>query len=1012
MHFPPTSRPEGPPSPAREVRLWLKLTIVLLATTVMEVVIRLAQLRPGQWSVDLLAFFLPIALAVFLSLTIAKKEGHFHSSLEAEQSERNNVQALYQEEAAARKRLEFALERSQELARAAIESAHIGVWDHDLATGKEVWSDIRKELFGFPTTWEPDVNAVFNAIHPDDRERVRKVVTDAAIRRQDYCIEYRVVWPDGSVHWLWGKGRAISDAAGNAVRAAGVTMNIDDRKQTEELARSKSALLEAQMNSTLDGILVVDSEGRVILRNKRFLEIWQTPPALAEQDNDDLILQHACSATKNPEQFLERVRYLYDHPSVTSRDEVDVKDGRVLDRYSAPVVGEDGQYYGRIWIFRDISERRRNEDTLRQLSLAVEQSPVSVVITDPENKISYVNPKFTELTGYEAEEVLGKDPSVLNSGLTPPEAYGSLWSTLKQGREWRGEFCNKKKGGEIFWESATIRPITNEQGAVVHYLAVKEDITERKRSEEEVRASRQMLQSILDAIPQRVFWKDKNCVYLGCNRPFAADAGLDSPAAIVGKNDFELSWADVAGRYRADDQQVMEQRTARLNFQERQTRPGGSELWLQTNKIPLLDLYGQVTGVLGTYEDITEQKRAEEELRLMQFSLEHASDAVYWINSQGRIVYVNQAACRSLGRSREEFLSMSIPDIDPQFSKEQWPAAWEETKKRGSMTFETQHKTKRGEFLPVEITANYLEFGGKEYSFAFARDISARRELETQLRQAQKLEAIGQLAAGIAHEINTPAQYVGDNTSFLKEAWASMVPLFAAMRQLRTAAGDGGSCQAMLEEFDRRWETADIDYMEGEIPKAIDQSLEGVQRVTRIVRAMKEFSHPGSEEKQAVDINKAVETTVTVARNEWKYVAEVETLLEPGLPAIPCHAAEFNQVILNLLVNSAHAIEQAVGDGSKGKGKITIRTRRDKDGIELAISDTGAGIPVEAQPRMFEPFFTTKPVGKGTGQGLALAHNTIVKRHGGRIWFESTPGTGTTFFIRIPFPAAAMEASC
>ncbi len=992
--------------------MWVKLTIVFLATMAMEIVIRLAQLRPEQWNVNSLALFLPIAFAVFLSLTITKKERSFHSSLENEQSERNNVRALYQEEAAERKRLELALERSQELARTAIESAHIGVWDHDLATGKEVWSDIRKELFGFSKTWEPEVNAVFNAIHPDDRERVRKLVTDAAVRRQDYCVEYRVVWPDGSVHWLWGRGQTVSDAAGNPVRAAGVTMNIDDRKQTEELARSKSALLEAQMNSTLDGILVVDSEGRVILRNKRFLEIWQTPPALAEQDNDDLILQYACSATKNPEQFLERVRYLYDHPNVTSRDEVEVKDGRVLDRYSAPVVGEDGRYYGRIWVFRDITRRRRNEDTLRQLSLAVEQSPVSVIITSRENKISYVNPKFTEVTGYEAEEVLGKSPNILKSGITPPEVYGDLWSTIKQGREWRGEFCNKKKSGEIFWESATIRAITNEKGAVVHYLAVKEDITERKRSEEEVRASRKMLQSILDAIPQRVFWKDKNCVYLGCNRPFATDAGLDSPAAIVGKNDFELSWAGVAGRYRADDQQVMAQRTAKFNFHERQTRPDGSELWLQTNKIPLLDLYGQVTGVLGTYEDISERKRAEEELRLMQFSLEHASDAVYWISSQGRIVYVNRAACRTLGRSREEFLSMSIPDIDPQFSAEQWPAAWEETKKRGSWTFETQHITKRGELLPVEVTANCLEFSGTEYSFAFARDISARRELETQLRQAQKLEAIGQLAAGIAHEINTPTQYVGDNTTFLKDAWASMVPLLDAMRQMRDAAGNGGSCQAMLKEFDQRWKAADIDYLEEEIPKAIDQSLEGIQRVTRIVRAMKEFSHPGSEEKQAVDINKAIETTVTVARNEWRYVAEVETLLEPGLPTIPCHAAEFNQVILNLLINSAHAIEQTVGDGSKGKGKITVRTRRDKDGIELAISDTGAGIPVEAQPRIFEPFFTTKPVGKGTGQGLALAHNTIVKRHGGRIWFETTPGTGTTFFIRIPFSASAKGASC
>jgi signal transduction histidine kinase len=216
----------------------------------------------------------------------------------------------------------------------------------------------------------------------------------------------------------------------------------------------------------------------------------------------------------------------------------------------------------------------------------------------------------------------------------------------------------------------------------------------------------------------------------------------------------------------------------------------------------------------------------------------------------------------------------------------------------------------------------------------------------------------------------------------------------------------------VIEQFDRCWEAADVDYLQAEIPKAIEQSLEGIQRVTKIVRAMKEFSHPGSEEKQAIDINKAIETTVTVARNEWKYVAVVQTVLERGLPRIYCHAAEFNQAILNLLVNSAHAIEQVVGDGTKGKGKITIRTQRDGDEIELTISDTGAGIPPAAQPRIFEPFFTTKPVGKGTGQGLALAHSTVVKRHGGRIWFETTPGKGTTFFIRLPLSGSGEETTC
>ena len=232
------------------------------------------------------------------------------------------------------------------------------------------------------------------------------------------------------------------------------------------------------------------------------------------------------------------------------------------------------------------------------------------------------------------------------------------------------------------------------------------------------------------------------------------------------------------------------------------------------------------------------------------------------------------------------------------------------------------------------------------------------------MRQAQKLEAIGQLAAGIAHEINTPIQYVGDNTRFLQESWPSFKELIAITREIRQEASLGPVSSQTLQQFDALAQAADFEYLQTEIPRAIEQSLEGIQRVGKIVRAMKEFSHPGSEEKKLIDINKAIETTITVARNEWKYVAEIETHFDVDLPAVLCHAGEFNQVILNLLINAA----QAMGDGSQGKGKIVVTTARDQDWAEISISDTGAGIPEAVRSRVFEPFFTTKPVGKGTGR--------------------------------------------
>ena len=288
-------------------------------------------------------------------------------------------------------------------------------------------------------------------------------------------------------------------------------------------------------------------------------------------------------------------------------------------------------------------------------------------------------------------------------------------------------------------------------------------------------------------------------------------------------------------------------------------------------------------------------------------------------------------------------------------------------------------------------------------------DITEHKILEEQLRQAQKLEAIGQLAAGIAHEINTPAQYVGDNAKFLQETWPAVDQILGLCLRLRKQSLAGGMAPDTIAELLQRTEEADPTYLLREVPQAIAQALEGVGRVSKIVKAMKEFSHPGSEGKCAIDLNHAIETTIAVARNEWKYVADVHTCFADDLPPVPCLAGEFNQVILNLLINAAQTIGDVAKSGSPSKGTITITTKCEGDWVEVEIKDTGAGIPEDVRTRIFEPFFTTKEVGKGTGQGLALAHAVIVKKHDGKIWFESEVGKGTTFFLRLPLTAPEAE---
>ncbi|GAA3392942.1 PAS domain-containing sensor histidine kinase [Cryptosporangium minutisporangium] len=293
-------------------------------------------------------------------------------------------------------------------------------------------------------------------------------------------------------------------------------------------------------------------------------------------------------------------------------------------------------------------------------------------------------------------------------------------------------------------------------------------------------------------------------------------------------------------------------------------------------------------------------------------------------------------------------------------------------------------------------------------------DVTRITALERQLAQATRLESIGQLAAGLAHEINTPVQYVSDNVLFLADSFTDVLEALRSIANVARGAEQDprGDAQAptvadLRARLSLLVDGLDLDFLGTEIPSALEQTLEGVARVAEIVRAMKEFSHPG-QGRTETDLNRAVETTVQVSRNEWKYVAEMEMDLDPGAGLVPCYEGELKQVILNLLVNAAHAIaEKQQRSGDSAQGRIGVSTRRVGDTIQISVSDTGTGMDEATRLRIFDPFFTTKEVGKGTGQGLAMAHSCVVGKHGGSIEVDSVVGEGTTFRLIIP---ATVEA--
>ncbi len=409
--------------------------------------------------------------------------------------------------------------------------------------------------------------------------------------------------------------------------------------------------------------------------------------------------------------------------------------------------------------------------------------------------------------------------------------------------------------------------------------------------------------------------------------------------------------------------------------------------------------------------EIAKRQVAEKSLRSSQerarMILNSAHNAFISIDASGKILEWNIQAEKTFGWSRTEAIGQKLTDlIIPAAEREAHINGIKKFLETGtskilntSVELTAQHKD--GHEFPVETSITPLRYKDSYHFNAFIQDISERKLMQTQLNHAQKMESIGQLAAGIAHEINTPMQFIGDNTRFLQESFDELIKLGQLLDEWVQTEKQNGNAEANIQT-----QVDDLDYLTEEIPKAIEQSLEGVDRVSRIVKAMKEFSHPGSEEKKFTNINKCIETTITIARNEWKYVAEVIQDFDPDLPDVPCFANDFNQVILNTIVNAAHAIEAAGKAEDGNKGEIRVTTRKQEETIEIRIQDNGTGIPEKVKARIFDPFFTTKDVGKGTGQGLAIVHTIIVKKHNGTVDLETEEGKGSTFIFRLPLAAS------
>lgn len=669
-------------------------------------------------------------------------------------------------------------------------------------------------------------------------------------------------------------------------------------------------------------------------------------------------------------------------------------------RHSGDELGQLAKSFDEMAVLLDqrLREIEQRDARFRDLAGAIRE--VFWMLDLSTGQMLYVSPAYEELSGVSCDELYSHPETWLLRihEKDRSEVKRRLFEQAFQ-CEYQEKFRIVRPDGSVRWVRNRVSPVRDGSGVITRVAGVAVDVTEQLSAQEALAKAERQLASIVDSSDDAIIGSTLDgCITLwsqGAQRIFGytMEEALGKPLEMLCFEGKEAEMAEVTERIT---------RGERLeHFETLRRHQDGRAIRISLSASPVRDQEGNIVGISKVAHDVCKRKQLEEELLAtagrLRVVLENTNATILAVDRQWRITYANRALDLN---DPGAMLGRTLWEVQPGLTGTVFETDFHRAMAAQSPSFTEAY------YPPDQAWYTSTAYPSEEGLLIIRRDVTERRTLEDQIRNSQKMEAIGQLAAGIAHEINTPIQYVGDNTNFVKECWEPISQLLTHAGEMRRqlAAGDGGA--DIVARYDECAASADLDYIVGEMPRAIEQSIEGIQRVSKIVQAMKEFSHPGMEEKRAIDINRAIETTITVAKNEWKYVAEMTTCFDRSLPPVPCIAGEFNQVILNLLVNAAHAISEATAKSmSQDKGQITISTRRAGNCVEIAVQDSGTGIPEKIRARVFDPFFTTKEVGKGTGQGLNLAHTTIVKRHDGKLWFETEEGKGTTFFVQIPLAA-------
>lgn len=668
---------------------------------------------------------------------------------------------------------------------------------------------------------------------------------------------------------------------------------------------------------------------------------------------------------------------------------------------ATPLAVEGREVHGVVATLEDITERMRALELLHQseerFSSLFRLSPDSIVLSDLESGLVVdVNDTFCEFHGRDREDVIGKtvaelglyaDPRQLDSLVDRVRHFGQVLNEEVRGYS--------RTGGEL---TLSLSSQIMEIGEAKYRMTVARDMTERHRAEQELRENRRLLESILNTVPLSIFWKDRNCVFLGCNNAFAKALGFATPLDVIGRTDFDLPLApEASAAYRLADQEVMATLTPKLGYVEPLALEDGRRIWLETSKLPLLDEDGAAVGVLGMFQDITERLQAEEQLRQSEerFSrlFRYSPEAMALVDTEdNRFADVNEAFQKLTGYTRQELIGQDSKTLAFYADETSRSALHEMIRKDGHVEhYEFEGRKKDGQIVQCSISCHLIALGDRRYILGLVRDVTEMKKMQEMMIQTEKMISVGGIAAGIAHEINNPLGIV----------------LQAAQNLVQRTKPDFRKNIEVAERLGFQMDALARYMRERKLDVFIEDIQAAAVRASAIIRHMLDFSRSSESRRKTCYLPAIIDKAITLAGSDYdlkksydfKRIRLVRDY-DDELSGVSCTETEIEQVLLNLLRNSAQALAEAASQDQEPV--IAIRATSAGEYVRIEIEDNGPGMPPEVQRRVFEPFFTTKPPGVGTGLGLSVSYFIITKGHGGRMSVHSHPGEGTRFTIELP----------